>query len=100
MGMELSAFAPASFSRRRCLLAVAGVTSWPGAWAAGSIAPATLVAAWQADNQYQIGLISVAVDTWSVQQLVTVPTRPHALLVEPGGSVLAVARRPGGPATG
>jgi hypothetical protein len=95
MGIELSAFAPASFSRRRCLLAVAGVASWPGAWAAGSIAPATLVAAWQADSQYQIGLISVAVDTWSVQHLVTVPTRPHALLVEPGGSVLAVARRPG-----
>jgi hypothetical protein len=31
----------------------------------------------------------------SVQQSVSVPTRPHALLAEPGGTVLAVARRPG-----
>ena len=95
MAIELSASATTGLSRRQCLLAVAGVALWPGAWAAGPIAPATLVAAWEADNHYHVGLISVAGDTWSVQQSVTVPTRPHALLVEPGGTVLAVARRPG-----
>jgi hypothetical protein len=67
----------------------------PSAWAASPGASATLVAAWQADSQYRVGLISIAGDSWSAQQSVTVPTRPHALLVEPGGTVLVVARRPG-----
>ena len=95
MAIELSASAPTGLSRRQYLLAVAGVALWPGAWATAISASATLVAAWEADNQYHVGLIAVAGDSWSVQQSMTVSTRPHALLVEPGGTVLAVARRPG-----
>ncbi len=94
MAIELSASGTTGFSRRQCLLAVAGGALWPRAWAASS-ASATLVAAWEASNQYRVGLISVMGDRWSVQQSVTVPTRPHALLAEPDGTVLAVARRPG-----
>ena len=95
MAIDLSAFAPTGFSRRRCLLAVAGGVLWPGAWALTPSASATLLAAWEADSQYRVGLISVAGDAWTVQQSVTVPTRPHALLAEPDGTALAVARRPG-----
>lgn len=99
MAIELSASASTGLSRRQCLLAVAGVALWPRTWAeatrTSATSVATLVAAWEADNQYRIGLIAVAGDSWSVQQSVTVPTRPHALLAEPGGTVLAVARRPG-----
>ena len=82
-------------TRRQCLLAVAGAALWPGVRAAQPDASATLVAAWEAENNYHVGLIEVAGGTWSVQQAITVPTRPHALLAEPGGTVLAVARRPG-----
>ena len=86
---------PSGLSRRQCLLAVAGAALWPGARAATPGDSATLVAAWEAENSYHVGLIEVARETWSVQQSLSVPTRPHALLAEPGGSVLAVARRPG-----
>jgi hypothetical protein len=95
MAIDLSAPVPTCLSRSHCLLAVAGMAVWPGAWAATRGACATLVAAWEADNRYHVGLFAVAGDTWSVQQSVTVPTRPHALLTEPDGTVLAVARRPG-----
>jgi uncharacterized protein len=92
----MSASAPSCPTRRECLFALVGGTLWPGAWA--SPAPdtsATLVAAWEAHNEYLVGLIAVGPEHWSVQQAVSVPTRPHALLAEPGGTVLAVARRPG-----
>jgi hypothetical protein len=69
---------------------------WLSAWPTVPRASATLVAAWDADSHYRVGLISVASDSWSVQQSVTVPTQPHALPAEPGGTVLAVAWRPGG----
>ena len=86
-------------SRRQCLLAAAGGALWPSAWtaacAANGVAEARLVAAWEADNQYRVGLVGVQGEHWAVQQSVSVPTRPHALLAEAGYTVLAVARRPG-----
>src|SRR5690606_39989356 len=79
------------------LLALAGSAFLPGARATGlNTSSAVLVAAWEAENQYRVGLIEVQGDQWSVQQSASVPTRPHALLVEAGGTVLAVSRRPGG----
>jgi hypothetical protein len=92
---RVNAALPSGLSRRQCLLAVAGAALSPGAWATPSGASATLVAAWEAENSYHVGLIEVARETWSVQQSLSVPTRPHALMAEPGGTVLAVARRPG-----
>lgn len=87
---------PNGISRRHCLLAAAGGILAPRVWAAApDSGTTTLVGAWEADNQYRVGLIAVADDHWSIQQSVSVPTRPHALLAEPGGTVLAVARRPG-----
>lgn len=86
----------AIFTRRQCLLALAGSTFLPSAGATGTnTSSAALVAAWEAENQYRVGLIEVQAAQWSVQQSVSVPTRPHALLVEAGGTVLAVSRRPG-----
>lgn len=58
-------------------------------------ADATLLAAWQQQDKQRIGLLSVGDTTWSVQRSLVVPTRAHGLWAEAGGSVLAVARRPG-----
>jgi hypothetical protein len=97
MGIErtMDALTSAGLSRRQCLLAAAGSALWPAAWAAGTQAEATLVAAWEAENQYRVGLINVNGERWTAGPSLSVPTRPHALLAEPDGTVLAVARRPG-----
>lgn len=86
--------------RRHSLLALAALGAMP-AWAVRGRGPgaapvgATLAAAWQAGAQQHIGLIDVAGAHWSVRHHLEVPTRAHGLWVEPGGSVLAAARRPG-----
>lgn len=49
-------------SRRQCLQAVAGSVLWPSAWAAATNTSTTLVAAWEAENQYRVGLILVEGD--------------------------------------
>jgi uncharacterized protein len=84
-------------TRRQCLLAAAGLAGWtaPSLAFSASGTGTTLAAAWEADNRYQIGLIAVNEQGFSIQHATPVPTRPHALLVEAGGSLLAVARRPG-----
>ena len=78
-------------------LAVAGLSPWLGsaAWADATSKPATLLAAWQTPNAHQIGLVAVGDAHWQVTRSITVPTRAHGLAVEAGGSVLALARRPG-----
>jgi hypothetical protein len=63
MAIDLSAPVPTGLSRHHCLLAVAGMAVWPGAWAATRGACATLVVAWEADNRYHVGLIAVVGDT-------------------------------------
>ncbi|MCB4362698.1 DUF1513 domain-containing protein [Hydrogenophaga taeniospiralis] len=81
-------------SRRGVLLAGAGACCLPSAWAARADR-ATLLAAWQSNAEQHIGLLSVGDTSWSVQRSFVVPTRAHGLWAEAGGSVLAVARRPG-----
>ncbi|KQP23051.1 DUF1513 domain-containing protein [Pseudorhodoferax sp. Leaf267] len=61
-----------------------------------------LLAAWQTEPQdtadaarYQIGLLAAQGGALQVLHALDVPTRAHGLLAEAGGSVLAVARRPG-----
>ena len=92
--------APTPPSTRRTWLgqfAIAGVSPWLGstAWANSPPKPATLLAAWQTPDTPQIGLVEVGTTQWQVARAMAVPTRAHGLAVEPGGSVLAVARRPG-----
>ncbi|MDR7153159.1 hypothetical protein J2W49_005139 [Hydrogenophaga palleronii] len=87
-----SATPAGAISRRRWLMGAAALGLAP-AWAARE--NAQLVAAWQASAKQRIGVIEVGAQHWSVRQTLAVPTRAHGLLVEAGGSVLAVARRPG-----
>ncbi|MGC3985539.1 MAG: DUF1513 domain-containing protein [Pseudorhodoferax sp.] len=87
-------------TRRHCLALGAAALAAP-AWPA--IPPAArLLAAWQCEPQdtaeaarYQIGLLAAQADALVVARALDVPTRAHGLLAEPGGTVLAVARRPG-----
>lgn len=90
---DSAVFLEGGISRRRlCLLGV-GAVLVPAVRAAG--ADATLLAAWQQRDEQRIGLLTVGDSAWSVQRSLVVPTRAHGLWAEPGGSVLAVARRPG-----
>jgi hypothetical protein len=86
-------FLEGGISRRHLLVMAAGAVLWPAARAARS--DATLLAAWQQQDEQRIGLLGVGDATWSVQRSLAVPTRAHGLWAEAGGSVLAVARRPG-----
>ena len=81
-----------SSRRQFCLLGV-GAVLWPAARA--SRADATLLAAWQQQDEQRIGLLAVGDTQWLVQRSLAVPTRAHGLWTEGGGTVLAVARRPG-----
>lgn len=54
-----------------------------------------LLAAWQQGAEECIGLIDLGGSRLKAGAKLVVPTRAHGLLAEPGGSVLAVARRPG-----
>lgn len=62
--------------------------------AASSSASVQLAAAWQSAHGYQVGVLEQH-DRMQIASAIDVPTRAHALLQEPGGSLLAVARRPG-----
>ncbi len=81
-----------AISRRRWLMGAAAFGLAP-AWAASE--NAQLMAAWQASAEQHIGVIEVGARQWTVRHALAVPTRAHGMLVEAGGSVLAVARRPG-----
>ena len=68
----------------------------PGA-AAPTRPPATaLAAAWDDATGHRVGVLAAAPDgALRIEAALSVPTRAHGLLAEPGGSLLAVARRPG-----
>lgn len=88
--------------QRRQWLVLGGAALAAPAWA---FAPATtprLLAAWQRTPKdtteaarYQVGLLAAQPDALVVASALDVPTRAHGLLAEAGGTVLAVARRPG-----
>lgn len=84
---------------------IGGLPAWAGASPAAAVAStmaaqATVLAAcWERVGAFQVGLLTTAGGTAdpSLQALaaLNVPTRAHGLVVEAGGSVLVVARRPG-----
>ena len=98
-----------NLQRRQWLaLTVSGVASLatqPSAWAASarqSPAATRLAAAWESAAGYQVGVLDVGVpapaagaSALNIRAAIDLPTRAHGLLREPGGTVLAVARRPG-----
>jgi hypothetical protein len=83
---------------RRAVALAAPLAGIPGAARAKATATRHLAAAWNsADNLHWLGLLASSApgDPLRVLHRLELPTRAHGLLVEPGGSVLAVARRPG-----
>jgi hypothetical protein len=78
--------------RRRDLL-VASVPWFPAA--AHARAPARLAAAWEGPNGRRIGVLEVAPAACRIVAEIEVPTRAHGICIEPEGTLLAVARRPG-----
>lgn len=83
--------------RRRWLgaLALGGLLPALGRAAGSEPGAAQLIAAWQSGDEHRIGLIDLADGQARVHRELPVPTRAHGLCVERGGSVLAMARRPG-----
>lgn len=82
-------------TRRRWLGALALGACLPGVALASQGGTTRLLAAWQSDEEQCIGLIDLAGGEARVAHRLAVPTRAHGLCVEAGGSVLAMARRPG-----
>jgi hypothetical protein len=78
--------------RRRDLL-VAGLP-WCSA-AVAATGPVRLAAAWDSAQGSRVGLIECTAGAWRVAAEVEVPTRAHGVVIEPEGTLLAVARRPG-----
>ena len=82
-----------------CLLGAGGMTrAEAGGRGAASVDGAMhrVAAAWDdARGSHYIGILRVTPTQVTVLASVEVPTRAHALVLEPQGSVLAVARRPG-----
>jgi len=78
--------------RRRTLLAAVGLAPCAALAAAP---PLRVAAAWSDASGELIGVLHAAPAGWRVAASTVAPTRAHGLVVEPGGSVLAVARRPG-----
>ena len=64
--------------------------------AAATAAPPLLATAWNdARGRHLVGLLALAGERIRIAASIEVPTRAHSIAVEPGGAVLAVARRPG-----
>jgi hypothetical protein len=82
-------------ARRRFLIAAAacGASAWIApAWGTRML---QLAAAWDEAQGHRIGVLGLEGGTLAPRTSLDVPTRAHGLAIEPDGSVLAVARRPG-----
>lgn len=84
-------------NRRHCLVGLASLTVPVRSRAAGRIdaAGGTLAAAWDDQTGHRIGLLVEDAGGLHIAASTDVPTRAHGLLWENGGTLLAVARRPG-----
>ncbi|MBA3598292.1 MAG: DUF1513 domain-containing protein [Methylibium sp.] len=85
-----------TLNRRDCLAALAALTALAApALVRGAAARCTLAAAWDDEAGHHIGLLAESAGALRVVASTDVPTRAHGLLWENGGTLLAVARRPG-----
>jgi hypothetical protein len=90
-------------SRRACLVTLAALSPAGAAFGGGPVtasAPpgaseALLAAAWDAHDGHHVGVLRAADGALRIAAATGVPTRAHGLLPERGGTLLAVARRPG-----
>ena len=90
--------------QRRELLSralVLGASAAMPVWAVAAGSPRArdylrLVAAWADEaNRQHLGVVRAHGDSLQVVRSIEIPGRAHGLLIEPGGTVLAAARRPG-----
>ncbi|HUG24112.1 DUF1513 domain-containing protein [Piscinibacter sp.] len=61
----------------------------------GSMPVPPLAAAWDTPHGSRLGVLADGTAGWQVAADIEVPTRAHGVIVEPEGSLLSVARRPG-----
>lgn len=83
-----------AWTRRALLLTFSGTVLSRSAWA-GLPGGTRFAAAWQQGSQHFIGLLAVADGQLEPTMSLPLPTRAHGVLLEPDGSLLAFARRPG-----
>jgi len=85
--------------RRHLLQAALGaLPALPFGARAAAHTPTRVAGSWHMnEREYQVGVLGVrwAQSELSIEAAVTVPTRPHAVVPEPGGGFLAVDTRPG-----
>ncbi|EJL89538.1 hypothetical protein PMI15_00601 [Polaromonas sp. CF318] len=87
--------APFALQRRQWLAYAASLAA---PFTASSMAAAhtpRLVTAWEGENGYRVGVLTQRGAALAVSAALDVPTRAHGVWAESGGSLLAVARRPG-----
>lgn len=86
---------PFALQRRQWLVYASSLAT---PWAAPSMAAVRtprLAAAWEGQNGHQVGVLAQHGAALAVSAALDVPTRAHGVWVEAGGTLLAVARRPG-----
>lgn len=97
--MRDASFTAWDLQRRQWLaLAVAGASTWVKPALAGAnatVSPQQFAAAWEAAHGYQVGVLAYRGAALQVSAALDVPTRAHGVWAEAGGTLLAVARRPG-----
>ncbi|MEO8152675.1 MAG: DUF1513 domain-containing protein [Rhizobacter sp.] len=64
-------------------------------WARTASPRTRLAAAWQTPGGAQVGVLDTSAQALRVAAAINVPSRAHGIVQEPGGTLLAVARRPG-----
>lgn len=79
----------------RCAAFAAGGTALQPTQGAAALPITRFAAAWQAETGYQVGMLECSGPGLAVRATLDVPTRAHGLWQEAGGTLLAVARRPG-----
>lgn len=79
----------------RCAALAAGAAALQPTLGTAALPASRFAAAWQAETGYQLGLLERSGATLAVRAALDVPTRAHGLWQEAGGTLLAVARRPG-----
>jgi hypothetical protein len=86
---------PFTLQRRQWLAFVAALASPLAASAKAAMRTPQLAAAWESSEGYQVGVLTQRGSALEVSAALDVPTRAHGVWAEAGGTLLAVARRPG-----
>ncbi|WP_411886461.1 DUF1513 domain-containing protein [Polaromonas sp. YR568] len=86
---------PFSLQRRQWLAFAASLAAPLAMPAMAAARTPRLVTAWEGRDGYQVGVLAQQGAALGVSAALDVPTRAHGMWAEAGGTLLAVARRPG-----